>query len=95
MAIESKMFSFNKKTKKFSSNITDLGVTQFVRLNADSDEQGIIMVSSKNNSISKFSLTKYEHDSNGYMKSWHLTPTYETIRANPKLKDSEVIIFNV
>ena len=95
MALESKLFSYNKTTKKFSTNLTKLGVTQFVRLYSDSDEEGIIMVSSKNNSISKFSLTKFEHDKNGYMKAWHLAPTYETVRSNPKLKDSEVVIFNV
>lgn len=99
MIVNSNQFSYNKEKNSFVTEMSSLcrlaeEVNIFNQIYPDAADQGFTMISERTGTEAKFVVKLYEHDSEGEFVAWHLVPTAETVRKNPRLRCSTVIIFN-
>lgn len=96
MIINSNLLSYDRDLRHFVTEMSILyeaGSYPFTRLYDDVVDEGIIIESYKTNQIAKFILFK-EELVDGYVKSWILNPTIETVKKYPNLKGTSVVIIN-
>jgi len=97
MQVNSNLFSYNKETKTFASEISTLAhriedhspFEQYVN-----GQEGFTMVSHVSGDKAHFTVSLYERNDEGEFVAWHLVPTENTVRQFPKLNGSSVVIFN-
>jgi hypothetical protein len=91
-------FIWNSQTKQLTTFASDLGSLQsgapeFHRLYSDACDVGIDIVSAKTGTIATFYLGEAEYR-DGDLQFWPLFPTSETLKKQPQLAGSKVVIFN-
>ena len=94
-AISSEYFTFNKDTKTFSCDISDLnGKLRWCALYDDAADIGFSMMSESSGKVATFSLINEVTDKDGDVHYWEFHPIHESIEENPMLKDVKVFVFN-
>lgn len=95
--INTNRFSYNKETKTFVTEISNLGSTYvFDRIYSDAADEGLTLWSEKSGMEATYYLdhVNYSDDADHELVSWELKPTVETTRKHPQLRDTMVLIFN-
>lgn len=99
MIVNSNQFSYNKEKNSFVTEMSSLcslveDVNPFVQIYPDAADEGFTMISERTGHEAKFAVNLYERDAEGEFVAWHLVPTAETVRKNPRLRGATVTIFN-
>ena len=91
--INSNKFTYNQTTDTFTAEMSELGSQVFHQVYQDSCDLGFELVSDKTGVTALFHV--YQTDRCLFdTVAWHLRPTDESIRRNPGLQNTRVIIFN-
>jgi hypothetical protein len=94
--INANRFLYNKETKTFSADVSDIGTSVFEQIYSDAADEGLTLWSEKSGLEATYYLdhVNYSDDTDHELVSWELKPTTETIRKHPQLRDTMVLIFN-
>ena len=92
--LSTRQFSYNKDTRTFVAEASDLGSDPFQRIYEDAADEGVELVSHVTGKSAKFAVNSYERNDDHEFIAWNLVPTAETIRKNPRMRGVTMIIFN-
>ena len=93
--ISTDRLTWSKQTRSFVAEISDFNGTnlQLARLYPDACDVGLTLVSHRTGREATYALYQ-EVRSEGEVQAWEFTPTRETLRAQPQLKGTKVVLFN-
>ena len=94
IAFPSRMFDFDKRTKTFSAETSDLGNRHLQMLYDDAADVGFGMTSTRTGNQITFGLLDVKKDAEGDITSWTYAPTADSIRKVPECLRMKAEIFN-
>ena len=93
-AVDTKLFTHNKESKKFIAEMSDLGNIKFLPLYDDACDIGLAMLNTKTRNRTRWHVAQTLRDNDNDVTEWVLEPILETVRFFPKLAGYQMIIFN-
>jgi len=94
LGVYSDRFSYDKTEHTFTTELSDLGGFRiFQRFYTDSMDVGFVMINKKNGRRAEFSLES-EFLKDEEITHWLFTPTPDSVKLYPLLRNCKVYIFN-
>ena len=87
-------FTYDKSTKEFVAEISELGSNVFNRVYPDSCDVGFALVSHVTGKETDWVVQTEQRDPDGDILFWSLLPTSNSLRANPQLAGVTVTVMN-
>ena len=92
--ISTDRFTYNKDTKTFIAEASELPTPMLGQVWPDSLDQGFVLVSRATGHEATFTIWEEEKNSEGELEAYRLLPTPEAVKKNPGLKGVQVLVFN-
>lgn len=91
----SRMFSYHKEDRTFTTEVSDLGRWPFdFVLSGAYALKGLVMRSAKTGAMASFYIDQEEVDEENDLVCWKLKPTKDALQAYPQLEGVTVVVFN-
>lgn len=87
-------FTYDKYTKEFVAEISELGGDVFGRVYPDACDLGFTLVSHVTGKETDWVVQELTRDPDGDILFWSLLPTSNSLRANPQLAGVTVTVMN-
>jgi len=98
MQFSTSKFHWSPESGLFSQELSSLGVSPnqnvFHQLYNDADDEGITLISTRTGKEANYFVDFVDKDREGELYGWNLLPTSETLREQPQLKNTKVLIIN-